>query len=99
MGDEELVIRELAIGNRISASQKSEELKGKEHMVLLAFTIVNGVLFGWLLYITVFAGYWGVASLVPGYSGRCRLSKQPGTQVRPRANLNTGKNQDDAPDS
>ena len=50
---------ELAIGNRISASQKSEELKGKEHMVLLAFTNANGVLFGWLLYITVFAGYWG----------------------------------------
>ena len=65
---------QLAISNRISASQKSEELKGKEHMFLLAFTNVNGVLFRWLLYITVFAGYLGVASLVPGYSGRCRLS-------------------------
>ena len=59
MGDEELVIRELAIGNRISASQKSEELKGKEHMVLLTFANANGVIFGWLLYITVFAGYLG----------------------------------------
>ena len=83
LGNWELGNWELAISNRISASQKSEELKGKEHMVLLAFTNANGVLFGWLLYITVFAGYLGVASLVPGYSGHCRLSMQPGTQVRP----------------